>query len=126
MLYHHGDTPPPPLQEGSSIPERTEKNDLYEQFKGVEIFTIRTAVCAWCERTPGLSYMFDKAENPELGVVEQTIVSEYKAGKIPLDHSDNVLRSLGHYEESYITREDLLKVADKRGERPKFLFPEGN
>ena len=114
----------PPSEKDSSSKRRTE-NNFYDRFKSVEIFTVANAVYAWCEQVPGLSYLYDKARNVRLGEIEQAIISEYKAGEIKLDHSENHIRTMGYYEKSYISRADLLKVAKKREDRPSFLFPEG-
>ena len=61
-------------------------------------------------------------QNPRIAAIEQMLVSEIRAGRLPADSTQNVLSSIGNYSESLVTREALKGLAEQKGLTPKFLF----
>jgi hypothetical protein len=96
----------------------------YEDIDGIQLFTVEQACCYWCDATPTGSFLIKKDKNPRIGAIEQTIISEYKSGRLNLDSSNNALSSIGHYENSYVSRAALIDLANRLNKKPKFLFPE--
>lgn len=114
----------PTHQEKPTVAARTQPSLTYEDIDGIQLFTVEQACCYWCDSTPSGSFLIKKDKNPRIGVIEQTIISEYKSGRLALDSSNNALSSIGYYENSYVSRADLIDLANRLNKKPKFLFPD--
>ena len=97
----------------------------FDQWDEVDTFTVAQAACLWCEVKPEVFlYSSLRDQNPNIAAVNQMLVSEMKAGRLAFDSSDNAFASIGTYDKSYVERSDLLVLAERRQQKPKFLYPE--
>ena len=92
------------------------------RWSGIESYTVGQAACLWCEVEPGVSYIATSTSHPIVKSIEQLIVSEAEAGRLSLESSNNLLAKIGDYSGSMISRVDLVSLAERRGEAPRFLF----
>ncbi len=95
----------------------------YDAWDLTNDFTVAQASCLWCEVDPGISFLMQKSQNPQIAAIEQMLVSEIRAGRLRADSTQNVLSSIGNYSESLVTREALKELAERKELKPKFLFP---
>ena len=115
-----------PIQIGP-IPKTTvsaQVDDLskLDPWCGLKSYTVAQAACLWANRLPSLSFMFQKVMHPEIQAAEQLIVPEFKLNLLRLDSSENALARIGDHSGSYISRDELIQLAQKVGARPYFLF----
>ncbi len=95
----------------------------YDAWDLTNDFTVVQASCLWCEVDQGISFLYQKSQNPRIAAIEQMLVSEIRAGRLRADSTQNVLSSIGNYSESLVTREALKELAERKELKPKFLFP---
>ena len=97
----------------------------FDQWDAVDTFTVAQAACLWCEVNPdALHYSSLRDRNSNIAAVDQMLVAEMKAGRLAFDSSDNMYASIGTYDKSYVERSGLLVLAELKGQKPKFLYPE--
>ena len=89
----------------------------------VDEFTIEQAACRWCEIEPGISWWGTQYDHPEVQAIAQLLEMAVRTGKMPAD-TDNVNSILGDYHKAIVSRADLRDLAESKGQKPAFLFPE--
>jgi hypothetical protein len=87
----------------------------------VNRFKVSEAANLWVNHLPGASFIYDKTTRPAVVGAERLIVSELDS---VLDKSE-VAGYSSDYADAYVTRADLLSLAEKKGVRPVFLYPNG-
>lgn len=85
----------------------------------VDSFTVEEAASLWAGIMPGGSYLNDKMGHPDIAGAERLILTE-----VPLDFRGNPL-SRWNQEKASVSRKDLMALAEAKGVRPSFLYPEG-
>ncbi|MCH8111425.1 MAG: hypothetical protein IH905_05640 [Proteobacteria bacterium] len=99
--------------------------DLLEEIRFEE------AVCLWCEIEPYNSPIARRAQHPESVPVERFLLDAYKNGELPctaetLKWVFSVKQTgLPDDNGAFLQKADLRKLAEQKGVRPRFLFPEG-
>ncbi len=96
----------------------------YDDWDHVDTLSVGDAACLWCDEEPEASFDYQTTRNATIRTYQALIVAAIKSGAIQVDHSGNVLSSLGNYARSTVSRQDLRRLAEDKGMRPKFLFPE--
>ncbi|HKQ44767.1 MAG TPA: hypothetical protein VJS47_05170 [Rhizomicrobium sp.] len=104
--------PPLPL-DLSKLPQ-----DKIAPWLKVNTFTVAQAASLWAEATPGLSFSFDKGQNPAIAAAEQLIITELR-DKLDLTHA--TLSRIGDYSGAYVHRVSLIELALRKNVAPKFL-----
>ena len=98
--------------------------DLWDR---VDYFKLYQAACLWVEiEPPGTVARFRvvSLNEPNIQASYQSLVSAYKNDDLSLDHTENILNKVGWSYESFVTRDNLVSLANKRYEKPLFLFHE--
>jgi hypothetical protein len=89
----------------------------------VERFKVSEAANLWANFLPGGSYLFDKINRPSVVGAERLIVSELMdvldTSAIPGYFNGD------DYSNAYVSRADLLALAERKGVKPVFLYPKG-
>ncbi|HJT43895.1 MAG TPA: hypothetical protein VJ750_10380 [Rhizomicrobium sp.] len=84
----------------------------------VNTFTVAQAASLWADANPGLSFSFDKGQNPAIAAAEQLIITELR-DKLDLTHA--TLARIGDYSGAYVHRVNLIELAMRKNVAPKFL-----
>ena len=95
----------------------------YKHWDLVNHFTVEQVVCLWCEIKPSGSHLFTRLQHPEIIAIEQFIENAIRAGKLTAD-TKHAFVSIGDYSKAIVRRSQLKALAEEKGERPPFLFPE--
>ncbi len=114
----------PITSDDSGNVDSTPDNDESDKFRSwllSDWFKVSEAATLWVGRLPSGSYLIDQSKYPEIIAAESLITSTLRQ---KLDSSDNPLADYGgSLWNSRVSRADLLKLAEEKGVRPKFLFP---
>ena len=106
----------------SSSQPLPETPDL-SQWGLVDVFTVEQAVCLWAGVNPSKqSHSRSEVELSQLAPILQFISSSIQTGDLPADSSRNGLAIIGKYLSSLVKRDDLIALANSKGQRPAFLF----
>ena len=98
--------------------------DLLEEIK------LEEAVCLWCEIEPGDSPRARRARHPDSVPVERFLLAAIKKGELPLAGAGLLWQLSMRQKElpddvgAFLQKADLRKLAEQKGLRPRFLFPE--
>ena len=82
----------------------------------VEYFTVSQAASLWCDIEPGLDDNLIRVDHPEITAIDQLLYEAVERGELPATRRD--------FESRRVTRAELRSFAERKGARPKFLFPE--
>ena len=89
----------------------------------VEEFTVEDAACLWAGEEPrSVPYHPFPGKNPAPQAIVRALGGAIKRGELQADSSDNPHLSKGIFNWSRVKREDLRAYADRKGQRPAFLF----
>ena len=96
----------------------------YGRWDLVDQLTVAQASCLWVDLEPTISFLHQKSQHPEIVAIEQMLVSEIRAERLPADSSSNALSFIGDLSQSLVFREGLIDLAKRKGVEPRFLFPD--
>ena len=89
----------------------------------VDTFTVDQAACLWVGVNPStFSFRRSETENDRLAPILQLLSAAIQAGDLPADSSRNSMELIGNYLKSLVSRDDLIALANSKGQRPTFLF----
>ena len=96
----------------------------YDVWDPTNDFTVAQVCCLWVEVDPVFSLDDQNCNNPEVVAIAQMFYSEIVSGRLPSTYIHMPVRGLEHkYEEATVSRDDLKELAERKGCKPKFLFP---
>ena len=85
--------------------------------------TVEQAARLWAEVDPSdPQFMWTQSQAAEIGARLQMLCGRIATRELHADHRGNGLESIGRYERSLIFRSELTALAERLGERPRFLF----
>ena len=89
----------------------------------VDTFTVEQAACLWVGIDPSISsFRRSELEKSQLTPILQLLSAAIQAGNLPADSSKNSLTMIGDYSKTFVSRDDLMALANSKGQRPVFLF----
>ncbi len=95
----------------------------YKHWDLLDHFTVAQVACLWCEIKPSGSHLFMRLQHPEIIAIEQFIENAIRGGKLTAS-TKHAFVSIGDYSKAIVGRSDLKALAEEKGKRPPFLFPE--
>lgn len=95
----------------------------YKHWDLLDHFTVAQVACLWCEIKPGGSHLFMRLQHPEIIAIEQFIENAIRGGKLTAG-TKHAFVSIGDYSKAIVRRSELKALAEEKGKRPPFLFPE--
>jgi len=99
-----------------------------------DAFSVHQAACLWVGAEPTESdvmrqFQGKTAETSKIAAIKQMLSAAIQAGELPADTSANAWAMIGDHSKTLVTREALRAYAEKKNQRPVFLFdtllPEG-
>jgi hypothetical protein len=94
-----------------------------EAWRFVDEFRVDQAAALWADENPAqFAHQHAADVVNRINAFKQMLSGAIAGGKLPADHSTNGLRSIGNYDASIVTRDELIKYARLRDLFPGFLF----
>jgi len=85
--------------------------------------TIEQAACLWVGVDPAKNpFSRPQDEASKVAAMVQTLSGGVAVGLLEVDSSKNPLSNIGNYSASLVSREALRAFAERKGQRPPFLF----
>ena len=95
----------------------------YAAWALVDAYTVEQAACLWVGAEPAANpFTRARGERDRIAAAEQMLSAAIQSGELPADTSANVFASVGNHSKSLVTREALRAFAEKKSQRPAFLF----
>jgi hypothetical protein len=89
----------------------------------VDAFTVEQAACLWGGIDPSTTrFNRTQSETAQIAANAQLLSAAVQSGDLPADSSLNALAMIGDYSKSLIGADDLRAFAEKKDQRPAFLF----
>jgi hypothetical protein len=84
-------------------------------------FTLRNAAYCWVDEEPD-PYSTFIPSHPETRTVLSVLEAAARTGELVVDDKENPMSVIGNRGASVVSRAELVRFAEAKGERPKFLF----
>jgi hypothetical protein len=89
----------------------------------VDAFTVEQAACLWGGIDPSTTrFNRTQSETAQIAANAQLLSAAVQSGDLPADSSLNALAMIGDYSKSLIRADELRTFAEKKDQRPAFLF----
>ena len=95
----------------------------YATWALADALTVEQAACLWAGADPtGNSFRRPPEETERIAAIRQMLTAAIQNGELAGDSSANVFRHIGDHSKTLVRREALHAFAEKKGQRPAFLF----